>query len=643
MKASPKSNGGGAASIKNPKQTDPSNQSYVADEVVVRFREERVDISTAAGGRAVAELARNKNLKKMKEVKGQNSALFQAESKKTVEELVEELRADPNVLYAEPNYVRRPFAIMSNDTLKDSLWALHNTGQFIEGSYAVNNPGTSDSDMDVPEAWLLSEGTTSPVIVAVIDSGVAYTHSDLVANMWDGQECLDGEGAYLGWCMHGYDFEDQDTNPFPSDSAHGTMVAGVISAEKNNGQGITGIAPHAKIMALKFGLDVFSEVQAIDFAIQNGARIINASYGDYSFSQMEYDAIERFRDAGGLFVAASGNWGEDNDDSWPMYPASYDLDNIIAVSATDQADVLANFSNYGAFGVDVGAPGTNILTTTAEELVYEESFEDLSTPDLPTGWTRDGVQNNWGTVTHAPGDVWGRVGNSLYGDLNRPYASGTDSVVTSPVIDLSSVSSPSMTFTTVCDTEYSPSDWTDYMELYFGSQNQDFTAMGVWDEIALDWYADEDPVSDSGSARWAFTIPISESFQNHLFQYRFRWVTNDVDNDFEGCSVKDVRIAGIGDGGYETVDGTSFSAPYVAGLAALMLGYNGSLTYAQLKQTIMDTGDPSPSLSGVTVSGKRVNARTALEAVTPYFISTSSDPVDAGTVVDMTPISGTWS
>lgn len=625
----------GSASVGSSARQKILEQPYVPNEIVVRFRAEKVEIATPAGSQKVTEIERGKKMKKKKEVKGQNAALFQVGSGKTVEGLVEELRSDPNVLYAEPNYVRTPFAISTNDTLRSSLWALDNTGQTVDGEYVVNNPGVSDSDIDAPEAWAIAEGTSTPVVVAVIDSGVAYNHPDLVSNMWDGAQCLDSEGVYLGGCVHGYDFEDWDTDPVPVDSEHGTLVAGIISSGKNNGRGVIGIAPHAKIMALRFGLDAFSEVQAIDFAIQNGARVINASYGGYSYSQMEYDAIQRFRDAGGLFVAAAGNFAEDNDDVWPMYPASYDLDNIITVAATDQADVLADFSNFGSQSVDVGAPGTNILTTTALGKTYEETFEG-SVPDIPAGWTREGVSNNWGTVTHAPGDVWGRVGNSLYADLSRPYASGTETSVTSPVIDLSNVSKKYFSFSAVCDTEYATSSWEDYMELSFDSGAGSFLLQGRWDEVELDWRADEYPLSDEGSAMGNFMVQIDEEYYTDSFRFRFEWVTNENEGDFEGCSVDDVRVLEIGSGTseeYQFVDGTSFSAPYIAGLAALMLGYNGGLTYGQLKQFIEETGDSVPSLAGTTVTGRRVNARNALEVVTPYFISTSSEPVEGGSVV----------
>lgn len=265
-----------------------------------------------------------------------------------MEEKIKELEQDAHIEYAEPNFKRFPTIIATNDIRKDELWAL-------EG-------------IDVPEAWAVNEGTNGPVIVAVIDTGVAYTHPDLAANMWDGASCKDENGNALGGCSYGYDFEDGDAVPLPTWSSHGTHVAGTIAAAKNNGIGIIGVAPHAKIMALKFAFDTASEVQAIDFAIQNGAKVINASYGGAGFSQAEYDAIARFQAAGGIFVAAAGNSARDNDltsGEHHNYPSDHTLDAVIAVAATDQSDTIASFSSFGPISVDVGAPGTDILSTIA--------------------------------------------------------------------------------------------------------------------------------------------------------------------------------------------------------------------------------------------------------------------------------------
>lgn len=307
-------------------------------------------------------------------------SVIRTPSNTSVTNTIVELEKNPEIEYAEPNYTRSISSMTSNDTFKDILWGLHNTGQTVTGNEGVIT-GALDSDIDAPEAWTISEGVGGEVIVAVIDIGVDYTHPDLVTNMWDGSNCKDETGVNLGSCNHGYDYASNDTSPLPlnNSATHGTHVAGIIGAEKNNSAGVIGAAPHAKIMALRFALNVSSEVKAIDFAIQNGVKVINASYGGSGFSQAEYDAISRFNDAGGIFIAAAGNNGASNEDTH-FYPADYDLPNIITVAATDQNDQLATFSNYGAISVDVGAPGTNILSTVPNNNYAYASGTSMAAP-----------------------------------------------------------------------------------------------------------------------------------------------------------------------------------------------------------------------------------------------------------------------
>ncbi|MDB5194026.1 MAG: Alkaline phosphatase [Parcubacteria group bacterium] len=289
----------------------------------------------------------------------------------SLDTVVENLNNDPSVDYAEPNYERSILTIPTNDTFRGLEWGLDNTGQTIPNHNNVQVPGLVNADINAPEAWALGEGATTTV--AVIDVGVDYRHPDIANMMWDGSLCVDENGSSIsGGCMYGYDFANNDNNPLPSGLAsddaafHGTHVSGIIAAEKNNGRGIAGVAPHAQIMALRFFHDdgtarVSDEVRAIDFARENGAKIINASYGGTQFSQAEYDAIKRFTDAGGIFITAAGNSSANNDASH-TYPSDYDLPNIISVAATTNTDGLATFSNYGAASVDVGAPGDGIVS-----------------------------------------------------------------------------------------------------------------------------------------------------------------------------------------------------------------------------------------------------------------------------------------
>lgn len=286
----------------------------------------------------------------------------------SVDEAVELYRLDPDVKFAEPNYYRYA-ADTPNDTLFHLQWGLHNIGQ---------SGGTQDADVDGPEAWSTQAGN-SGVVIAVLDTGVDLDHQDIQANIWmnDGEDWVngnpgnngvddDGNGKiddYRGW-----DFANNDNDPDDDSDGHGTHVAGIIAADGNNGVGVAGVAWSASIMPLKMlsggkGGLVSHEIAAIDYAVKNGAQIINASLGGSNFSQLEYNAIERARDAGVLFVAAAGNSGTNNDTT-PVYPASHDLDNIISVAATDQYDDLMSSSNFGVSSVDVAAPGSYIYNIT---------------------------------------------------------------------------------------------------------------------------------------------------------------------------------------------------------------------------------------------------------------------------------------
>ena len=319
----------------------------------------------------------------------------------SVEEAVTQYRTNPDVEYAEPNYTRRAMATPSDSSLS-LQWGLQNTGQSLAGT-SPPLQGRTGADIDALDAWSMVTGSPN-LVVAVIDSGVDYTHPDLSANIWGNTgdvwsnpqdpttgDGIDNDGNGKKDDFHGWNFvgtqvctigpqgqcncnaDDPTGNDDPMDDyGHGTAAAGIIAAQGNNGasingQGVAGILWNAKIMPLKF-IDavgcgsVGDEIQAIDYAVQNGAKIITVSAGGPQSDQSEFDAIASARDAGILFVAPAGNSHTDNDVS-PVYPASYDLSNIISVAASDFDDHLAFFSNYGKNTVDVAAPGDCIYTT----------------------------------------------------------------------------------------------------------------------------------------------------------------------------------------------------------------------------------------------------------------------------------------
>jgi PKD repeat protein len=258
------------------------------------------------------------------------------------------------IQYAEHNYYVHAMAV-PNDQYYTNLWAFHNTGQF---------GGKTNTDIHAQDAWDI-QNDAGNIIIAVVDTGVRYTHEDVAANMWrnprQNQDGYANDQFGINVTTNGMGNGDP-----MDDYGHGTHVAGIMGAVGNNSVGVVGVAWRVQIMACKF-LDskgdgtIDGAIACMDFARDHGARIVNASWGASDFtSQALHDAVASLRDAGIILVAAAGN-SQENDDQSPIFPAGYsDLDNVIAVAATDPSGALASFSAYGATSVSLGAPGVTI-------------------------------------------------------------------------------------------------------------------------------------------------------------------------------------------------------------------------------------------------------------------------------------------
>ena len=340
--------------------------------------------------------------------------------------------------YAEPNYKYKLF-LAPNDPSYAQQWALDNMGQ---------TGGLEDADIDAPEAWDLNTGN-SEIIVAVADTGIDYSHPDLVDNMWTNAGEIPGNGidddgnGYID-DVHGYDFagavntDPTDTSSDPDDFYfHGTHVAGIIGAVGNNSVGVSGVCWNVKLMALKVFADdyltdavVFASdaTAALEYAVDNGAKVFNASWGGDYFSQTLYDAIEEAGRKGVLFVAAAGNDFGKNIDEEPIYPASFDLKNIISVMATDHNDVASDFSNFGAVSVDVAAPGTQILSTTPTTQKFP-----MIVFQVDTNYSLlDGTSQAAPFVAGQCAMIW-----SQYPDLPAPLVKGVVLKTVDPILDSS--------------------------------------------------------------------------------------------------------------------------------------------------------------------------------------------------------------
>ena len=281
-------------------------------------------------------------------------------------------------------------------------------------------------DIGVKEAWA-SSGTkgNKDIVVAVIDTGVDYTHEDLVDNMWrnPGESGVDADGndkatngidddnnGYVDDLM-GWDFAVNDNKPYDlhksgfqvllgGNPGHGTHCAGNVAATADNGKGIVGVAPGVKIMAMRFLTEegqgtLEGGINSIKYAVDNGAQILSNSWGsegdggDQQASQALQDAIQYAQDRGVLFVAAAGNGhqgvGYDNDiDDRPAYPASYPQDIIVSVAALDDSDNLGSFSNWGRNTVDIGAPGVRVMSTVPDN-EYQDTVINIP-PIIVATW-----------------------------------------------------------------------------------------------------------------------------------------------------------------------------------------------------------------------------------------------------------------
>ncbi len=338
--------------------------SYKSGELIVRFDESEyaqkypTPSEKAAARQRVLTSAGGGTVKNMLDRRVSGLSVVKLPAGVNVQEALASYRKTPGILYVEPNY-KLKLCFIPNDTRFDDLWGMNNTGQ---------TGGTVNADIDAPEAWDVNTGSSN-VIVAVTDTGVDYIHPDLAANMWHNPGEIPGNGidddgdGYID-DVYGCDAGDNDGDPMDNsaDAGHGTHVSGTIGAVGNNARGVTGVCWHVSIMAVKIAdsagdMWLDTAIQGIQYAIDKGAKVMNASWGSYGYSQAEYDVIAAARDAGILFVAAAGNEENDNDGSYSLYPASYNLANIISVMATDDWDEMSYYSNYGLTSVDIGAPG----------------------------------------------------------------------------------------------------------------------------------------------------------------------------------------------------------------------------------------------------------------------------------------------
>lgn len=326
---------------------------------------------------------------------------------RSMDEVLKSLRSNPNVEYAEPNYIysvnpirgkafankkveASPFYEMLSATPDDprfgELWGLRNTGS----NEPKGGAGVEGADVNAMKAWDLTTGSKQ-VKIAVIDTGADYNHPDLKANMWvnekelNGKPGVDDDGNGFIDDIHGYNFAANTADPMDG-HGHGTHCSGTIGALHDNKVGVSGVMSDVTIMPVKFLDDSGSgtleaAVKAIDYATSMNVDLMSNSWGGGGYSQALFDAIKRASDKGIVFTAAAGNESNNNDAS-PSYPATYQLPNVISVAALTAQNGLAYFSCYGRNTVHIAAPGHNILSTVKGGGYEVMSGTSMATPHV---------------------------------------------------------------------------------------------------------------------------------------------------------------------------------------------------------------------------------------------------------------------
>lgn len=555
-----------------------------------------------------------------------------------------------------------------NDSLYSQQWGLKNSGQTVSQTTAASlvpnftgwygspwsassgaaNPGTAGKDLGMEEAWdILTDCRTnksgSQVVVGVVDSGINYNHPDLVDNMWDGGTV---------WPNHGKNFLSSDTggdllvtNDPMDQNGHGTSMAGIIAARGNNGKGSSGICWRANLLAAKAmnhsGVGSIADISSgIDYAVANGAKVINLSLGFRGgYSSTLESSIINARNHGVLLITAAGNDAQDNDLSsqWPCNYSTF-FDNVVCVGAVDQAGDLGVISAYGGSSVQVGAPGINIVTLA-------DGLTTITTPTLGVSSTLNQWRftNQLGT-TITNGWSYVRYGTNPAILRGSFPGSGTPSLY-SVLLQIGNFDLTTMTFTTttpypanstlrayntVGDT-LSRSSIYDIFEFCYYKKHE----LATGDSVSFGYRASS-TIGDPFYGTPAATIPDVMTGNNETFSCFSAPTCLDNTCSF-GFSANTLSAATTANGliiwqvkaTRKTPDtlatavpttnistGTSDSTAFVTGLAAMLFANNDdTFTYLDVKNALLKAGTPLTSLTGKTSTGKMVHALNSLKYI----------------------------
>ncbi len=545
----------------------------------------------------------------------------------TAAEAVSSLEADPSVAVAERDGYRAINAL-PNDPLFGQLWGLRNLGTGIDGF----NGAIAGADINAPAAWNRTVGSPS-IVIADIDSGYRFEYEDLNSVAWTnpgesgGTPGVDDDGNGIVDDLHGADFigangeaPTQDGDPTDEDlisGGHGVHTAGTMGAAGNNGVGITGVAQNVRIMPLRVcsrfpnlgesRCRTSSIVAAINYAAAKGARVANMSLGGNEAQQAEVDAIAAAKHT--LFVISAGNDGSDNDGAGSAphghhYPCDFrpdqqasgsipgPIDNIVCVAATNQADGLAGFSDWGAASVDLGAPGTETLSAYPYGTRFQDTF---TTNDFATKWVATGADGGFTRTNESPLTSFGMT------DLVGAPAANTVREVTSAPVTIPANGGCRLTQSR--HVSLASGDQYRYAVLLNGVEQSSST-----------------PASSPASGMETRFLDLASAFKSGgEVQVQFRFTTGSSPTAGSGIWLDDITLVCSEPVGtatsYGYLQGTSMAAPHVTGGAALLFSLEPGASVTEVRQALLEGVDAVPSLAGNTTSGGRLDVAKAMEAL----------------------------
>lgn len=565
---------------------------------------------------------------------------------------------------AAPDPVALP-AATPNDPSFGSQWGLLNTGQ---------SGGTAGVDANVLPAWDWAQG--SGITIAVVDEGIDFSAPDLAPQAWTNPgeipgNGIDDDGNGKIDDVNGWDFLHNDASVFDvtDGDRHGTHVAGIAAAATNNGIGIAGVARSSRIMALKFmgptGGFASGASSAIIYAVDKGARVINASWGFGTNSTVLSDAINYAASKGVLVICASGN-STRNTDVTPYYPASYPATNVVSVASIDRTNAISTFSNYGAATVDLGAPGTEIPSTIprlpAALLINKSPYKAVYLAYPAEGIT-DAASRQAVIGAAVTAVATSTADSILVVDDSQPSVSAEGTWRVSRYLTALSAAGYSNVTTWTTETSGTPSAatmagktvvWFTGASSFGITQYQLTGTLLSAERTQLSTFLDAggrlvissgdlgyDMNWVGGTAKTWYT-----NYLHSVFVADDPWgydVGGDAGGPFAGLSATIFDPLRYSDGedvvapadayatrtmewaGYATISGTSMAAPHVTGAAALVLSRFNTMSATELKDRLLTTVVAVPALAGKTVTGGRLNVAAA--------VGTTGTPLPVGTNV----------